>query len=61
MAPVNAQWRKSSYSGSNGGECVEIAEFAPRIAIRDSKAAPGGAVLTISRRSFSVFVNSLSM
>lgn len=22
-APRNAQWRKSSYSGTNGGECVE--------------------------------------
>lgn len=21
--PENARWRKSSYSGSNGGECVE--------------------------------------
>ncbi|MFJ9633598.1 DUF397 domain-containing protein [Streptomyces sp. NPDC101175] len=55
-------WRKSSFSGSNGGDCVEIADTtAPCVAVRDSKAAPGGAVLTISRRSFSVFVNSLSM
>ena len=23
--PVNALWRKSSYSGSTGGECVECA------------------------------------
>lgn len=22
-SPRNVQWRKSSYSGSNGGECVE--------------------------------------
>ncbi|MEU6177676.1 DUF397 domain-containing protein [Streptomyces coeruleorubidus] len=23
-APVGSEWRKSSYSGSTGGECVEV-------------------------------------
>jgi hypothetical protein len=30
-------WRKSSYSGSNGGECVELANVACSIGVRDSK------------------------
>ncbi|MFB9252738.1 DUF397 domain-containing protein [Sphaerisporangium melleum] len=31
-------WRKSSYSGGNGGSCVEVAALAEgRIAVRDSK------------------------
>jgi len=30
-------WRKSSYSGSNGGECVEVAFDGDRVLIRDSK------------------------
>ena len=24
MTPIDEQWRKSSRSGSNGGECVEV-------------------------------------
>lgn len=38
-------WRKSSYSGGNGGECVEVADLADgSCAIRDSK-NPTGPVL----------------
>jgi Domain of unknown function (DUF397) len=29
-------WRKSSYSGSNGGQCVEVAASG-RVLVRDSK------------------------
>jgi len=37
-----AQWRKSSYSGGNGGACVEAAVLADGSwAVRDSK-DPGG-------------------
>jgi hypothetical protein len=39
-----AAWRKSSYSGGNGGQCVEVAAIAgchgepdPIFAVRDSK------------------------
>ena len=41
----NAAWRKSSYSGGNGGQCVEVAATVGRqsgpagmCAVRDSKA-----------------------
>ncbi|WP_327407171.1 DUF397 domain-containing protein [Streptomyces sp. NBC_01288] len=54
------EWRKSSFSGSNGGDCVEVAAGAPCVAIRDSK-NPGGAVVTINRAHFEEFINSLSM
>ncbi|MFI6468169.1 DUF397 domain-containing protein [Streptomyces sp. NPDC050528] len=60
-------WRRSSHSGSSGGDCVEVAAPAPaaarslRIAIRDSKTAPGGAVVTVHRARFADFINSLSM
>ncbi|MFE6857605.1 DUF397 domain-containing protein [Nocardia sp. NPDC057668] len=30
-------WRTSSYSGSNGGECVEVAFDGDLVLIRDSK------------------------
>jgi hypothetical protein len=38
----NFIWRKSSYSGSNGGNCVEIADNLPAVvAVRDSKDSAG--------------------
>ena len=30
-------WRKSSYSGSNGGNCIEVATTLNKIGVRDSK------------------------
>lgn len=35
------QWRKSSYSGGSGGECVEIAAAEEGVMVRDSKAPEG--------------------
>ena len=38
----DATWRKSSYSGGNGGDCVEIAMLADDSrAVRDSKDPEG--------------------
>ncbi|MFD6636273.1 DUF397 domain-containing protein [Micromonospora chalcea] len=35
---TGAQWRKSTRSGDNGGNCVEVADNLPGIvAVRDSK------------------------
>jgi hypothetical protein len=42
VKPDGAQWRKSSYSGTNGGQCVEVARNLPGIvAVRDSKDRSG--------------------
>ncbi|MDX2932357.1 DUF397 domain-containing protein [Streptomyces ipomoeae] len=49
---------KSSYSGSNGGECVEVAPLTPHIAIRDSKNPAAGA-FAVTPEAFSAFVSSL--
>jgi hypothetical protein len=46
-----AKWRKSSHSGHDGGECVEIAAVNGQIAIRDSK-APAGPVLILERSAW---------
>ncbi len=35
------RWRKSSYSGANGGECVEVGQDEDLIAIRDTKDRTG--------------------
>ena len=45
MEGTNAvTWRTSSYSGSNGGQCVEVAA-SDRVLVRDTKDR-AGAVLT---------------
>ncbi len=41
MEIIQPIWRKSRKSGMNG-ECVELARLAGDIAVRDSKAPPGG-------------------
>jgi hypothetical protein len=41
----DANWRKSSYSASNGGNCVEVAELPGVVAVRDSKNPDGGALV----------------
>ena len=55
-----AQWRTSSYSGSNGGTCVEVAGNLPGVvAVRDSK-DPDGPMLRFSRADWSAFVAGIS-
>ncbi|WP_328360713.1 DUF397 domain-containing protein [Streptomyces sp. NBC_00457] len=51
----SATWRKSSYSGSSGGDCVEVADLTPRIAVRDSK-NPEAGTLTLSPEAYAAFV-----
>jgi aldehyde:ferredoxin oxidoreductase len=55
----SAVWRKSSYSGGNGGGCVEVARNLPAIvAVRDSKNVPGPE-LTVSGQAWSEFVEGI--
>ena len=52
-------WRKSSYSGNGGGDCVEVACNLPGVvAVRDSK-NPDGPVLIISRNEWARFISRL--
>jgi hypothetical protein len=54
-----ANWHTSSYSGGNGGQCVEVARNLPRVVVvRDSKARPEG-TLVFSRAAWAGFVTSL--
>ncbi|MFF0288991.1 DUF397 domain-containing protein [Streptomyces sp. NPDC005262] len=48
-------WFKSSYSGAEGGDCVEVADATGAVHIRDSKVA-AGPVLTVSRHAWARFV-----
>ena len=37
-------WRKSSYSGGNGGNCVEVGGTGPAVVVRDTKDRAGAAL-----------------
>lgn len=39
MESVN--WRKASYSAANGGGCVEVADHARRVLVRDTQDRTG--------------------
>ncbi|MER7546509.1 DUF397 domain-containing protein [Spirillospora sp. NPDC127506] len=57
MDLTDAKWRRSSYSGSNGGNCVELADVAGAVAVRDSK-DPDGPVLLLTRAALRTAVQS---
>ncbi|MFE6685560.1 DUF397 domain-containing protein [Streptomyces sp. NPDC057743] len=54
-----ARWRKSSYSNSSGGACVEIADDFPGIVpVRDSK-TPNGPALVVPAAAWTAFIQTL--
>ncbi|MBD2893423.1 hypothetical protein amrb99_23440 [Actinomadura sp. RB99] len=55
---AKAAWRKSSYTTSNGGECVELASRPETVAVRDSK-DPDGPRLVFDRHAFASFLTSV--
>lgn len=56
---TGARWRKSSYSGGTGGECVEVADLTPHIAVRDSKGGEHGPALLFPGAAWSAFLESV--
>ncbi|MGW4157153.1 DUF397 domain-containing protein [Micromonospora chersina] len=58
MDLIGARWRKSTRSGGNGGDCVEVADNLPGVvAVRDSK-DPAGPVLTFDPAAWTRFVTT---
>ncbi|GAB3152838.1 hypothetical protein GCM10027290_44400 [Micromonospora sonneratiae] len=51
-------WRKSSRSGSNGGQCVEVRDRGTQVDLRDSK-APTAGMLSFDRAAWAAFTGSL--
>ncbi|MDG9707794.1 DUF397 domain-containing protein [Streptomyces sp. DH10] len=57
--PTAVAWFKSSHSGGEGNECVEIANLRTAVALRDSK-LPDGSTLTVSTEAFAAFITSVT-
>ncbi|MEU7656060.1 DUF397 domain-containing protein [Micromonospora taraxaci] len=57
---TGAVWRKSTRSGDNGGDCVEVATNVPDlVAVRDSKHIDGPA-LRFEHRSWLTFIAAVN-
>jgi hypothetical protein len=52
-------WRKSSYSSDNGGECVEVASPAGAVAVRDTNQSDAGPVLRFTPAAWRRFASQL--
>lgn len=53
-------WKKSSYSDSSGGDCVEVAVMQVAVHVRDSKDI-GGPMLHLEPGSWRRFVGTLQL
>jgi len=56
---TETNWRKSSYSGGSGGQCVEVASTPGHVAVRDTKNNGNGPVLRITPANWSRLLKSL--
>ena len=53
---MSAIWRKSSYSGSGGGNCTEVASTSGAVLVRDSK-DPNGPRLAVCAAAWQEFTD----
>jgi len=54
MDVTSAAWRTSSYSGDNGGACVEVGTPGLAVTVRDSK-DPDGPLLAFPADTWTIF------
>jgi hypothetical protein len=55
---IDLRWRKSSYSGNGGGDCVEVATLPDALAVRDSK-DKSGPVLRFGADAWRAFTETI--
>jgi Domain of unknown function (DUF397) len=58
MELTSATWRTSSYTGGNGGNCVEVGNAGNEVVMRDTKDRKG-VVLAFGPEAFREFVASV--
>ncbi|MGI8307066.1 DUF397 domain-containing protein [Saccharopolyspora hattusasensis] len=54
---ANVQFTKSSYSGSDQGNCVELGVVADIVGVRDSKLGASSPVLELNKTAFQAFLD----
>jgi hypothetical protein len=59
MERLNPAWRKSSYSGNGGVNCVETGSTPGLVLIRDTKDQGHGPVLRVSPAQWQRFTTSI--
>jgi Domain of unknown function (DUF397) len=59
MDTLEARWRTSSYSGANGGNCVEVASPRGAVAVRDTKQDGTGPVLRFTSAAWREFAEQV--
>jgi hypothetical protein len=52
-------WRKSSYSGDGGSNCVEVADHDNRVLVRDTKQNDAGPVLRFAPEAWRRFAQQV--
>lgn len=57
MNGTTTPWTKSSRSGGNGGDCVEVRRHRGAVEVRDSKDR-GGPVLRFTRTDFATWLDA---
>jgi hypothetical protein len=58
MENTDLKWRKSSYSGNGGGNCIEVAADPHRLVVRDTQDLTGP-VLNFSADAWQAFTSGL--
>lgn len=56
---TETNWRKSSYSGGSGAQCIEVASTPGHVAVRDTKNNGNGPDLRITPANWSRLMKSL--
>lgn len=59
MERLNPRWRKSSYSGNGGADCVEAGSAPGAVLIRDTKDRERGPVLRVAPGAWTRFTASV--
>jgi hypothetical protein len=58
---ANLRWRKSSFSGNGGPDCVEAADHEGHVLVRDTKQHGRGPMLQLSATAWRRFVIELKV
>jgi hypothetical protein len=54
-----AEWQKSTRSGSNGGQCVEVARNLPGVVAVHDSGDPEGTNLVFTRENWKIFTSTV--